>query len=85
MSGKSIFLLVALVTLSFAAVALTVTQPEFDDLTSTRNYPTNADFDRSFSDFLDATPFDSESAAANREKLRAVGLKRINSLQLGEE
>jgi hypothetical protein len=85
MSGKLIFLLVALATLSSAAVALTVAQWEPGSFAAARNYPTKADFDRTFAEFVDTTPFDSESAAANREKLRAAGLARINSTQFGEE
>jgi hypothetical protein len=85
MSGKIILLLVALAALSSAAVALTVAQSELGSFAAARNYPTKADFDRTFSEFADTAPFDSESAAANREKLRAVGLTRINSAQFGEE
>jgi hypothetical protein len=72
-SVKLLFFLVASVTLSTAAVASTVTQPGFDSFAATRNYPTKADFDRTFAEFANSTPFDSESAAANREKLRAMG------------
>jgi hypothetical protein len=85
MSGKLIFLFGALTTLSSAAVALTVAQSELGSFAAARNYPTKVDFDRTFAEFADMTPFDSESAAANREKLRAVGLKRMNSAQFGEE
>ena len=85
MSGKIILLLAALAALSSAAVALTVAQSELGSFAAARNYPTKADFDRTFSEFADTAPFDSESAAANREKLRAVGLTRINSAQFGEE
>jgi hypothetical protein len=85
MPGKFIFLFAALATLSSAAVALTVAQSELGSFAAARNYPTKADFDRTFAEFVDMTPFDSESAAANREKLRAVGLKRMNSAQFGEE
>jgi Na+-transporting NADH:ubiquinone oxidoreductase subunit NqrC len=85
MSAKLILCLVASVILSLSAVALTVTQPEFDTFASVRNYSTKADFDRAFAQFVGTTPFDSERIAADREKLRAVGLTRINSSQLGEE
>ena len=85
MSGKIIFILAAFVILSSAAVALTVTEAELGSFASIRNYPTKADFDRTFAEFVDITPFDSESTAASREKLRAVGLRRMNLSQFGEE
>jgi hypothetical protein len=85
MSKTVIFILAALATLSSAAVALTVAQSELGSFAAARNYPTKADFDRTFAEFVDTTPFDSESAAANREKFRAVGLTRINSAQSSKE
>jgi hypothetical protein len=77
MPAKLALLLVALVILGSAVVASTIAQSEFGNFFSARNYPTRADFDRTFAAFVDATSFDSESAAATREKLRAAGLKRI--------
>jgi hypothetical protein len=85
MSGKSIFLFVTLVTLSSAAVALTVVQSELGSSATILNYPAKADFDWTFAGFAATPLLNSEVAAAEREKLRAVALKRINSAQLGEE
>jgi hypothetical protein len=84
MSGKLIFVLVALGTLSSAAVALTVTKSDFGSFVYGRNYPAQADFDRAFAAF--ATPSASDpDGVADREKLRAAGLKRMNTAQSGDE
>jgi hypothetical protein len=77
--------LVALGALSSAAIAVTIVQSEFGMSDSARIFPTKAEFDQTFSEFVPTSTFDSESALADREKLRAAGLKRMNSAQFGEE
>jgi hypothetical protein len=84
MPAKLTLLLVALIILGSAVVASTIAQSEFGIFSSAQNYPTRADFDRTFAAFVEATSFDSQSAAASRAKLRAVGFKRIKRSQFGE-
>jgi hypothetical protein len=74
MPKRLIAILVSLGALSSAAVALAITRSEF--ATTSRSYPTTADYDRTFGEFVTAT--DSESTAADREKLRRAGLERLN-------
>jgi hypothetical protein len=76
MSGKLISASVAFCVLGSVAIALTVTPSNFS--TSERAYPTKADFDWIFGQFATASTFDTESVAANREKLRMAGLKQMN-------
>ncbi len=76
MSRRLIAILVSLATLSSAAFALTITRSEF--VSSDRRYPTRADFDRTFGEFVTASTVDTESIAADREKLRRAGLERLN-------
>jgi hypothetical protein len=90
MSGKLISVLVALGMLSSAAVALTVVKPDFSSFVYDRNYPAKADFDRTFAAFATRSASGLETVAADREQLRATGLKRMksaqsNSAQSGEE
>ena len=74
MSGRLIVILVSLVMLTSVAFALSITRSEF--VSSDRIYPTRADFDQAFGEFV--TTVDSESIAANREKIRRAGLERLN-------
>jgi hypothetical protein len=85
MSGKLIFVLVALGTFSSAAVGLGVAQSDFGRSVFNQTYPTKADFDRTFAAFVTASTFDPESLAAQREKLRAAGLRRMNLTQFSEQ
>jgi 2-methylisocitrate lyase-like PEP mutase family enzyme len=79
MSGRSIAILMSLATLSSAAFALTITQSEL--VSSNRSYPTRADFDRAFGEFVTASTVDTEGIVADREKLRRAGLERLNFQQ----
>jgi hypothetical protein len=83
MSGKLIFVIAALGFLSSVASALTITPSDFG--ASEQRYPTKADFDWIFGQFATAATVDTESVAANREKLRREALKRINSAEFGKD
>jgi hypothetical protein len=72
MSGKLISVVAAFGVLSSVAIALTITPSDFGA------YPTKADFDWIFAKFETASAFDTESVAADREKIRGAALKRIN-------
>jgi hypothetical protein len=85
MSRKLVSILAALGMLSSAAVALTVTKSDFGSFAYDRTYPAKADFDRAFAAFATASTIDQEGVAADREKLRAAGLKRMNLAQFDEE
>jgi hypothetical protein len=85
MSGKLIFVLVALGTLSSAAVALTVAKSDIGSFVYDRTYPAKADFDRTFAAFATASAFDPDALGADREKLRTAALKRMNLVPFGEE
>jgi hypothetical protein len=76
MSGKFITVLVVLGTVSSAAVALTVTRSDFGGAVHERTFPTKAEFDRTFAEFATPTALERD-AAADREKLRMAGLKRM--------
>jgi hypothetical protein len=69
MSGRLIAILVSLAILTSAALALKFAS-------SDRIYPTTADFDQTFAQFV--TAVDPESIAANREKIRKAGLERTD-------
>jgi hypothetical protein len=67
--------------LGSSAVALTVTPSDYGISVHDRAYPTKADFDWIFAQFV--TAFDLESVA--REKIRMAGLKRVNLGKFGGE
>ena len=78
MSGKLISVVVAFGVLSSAAIALTVMPSEFVTSVRDRAYPTKADFDWTFDQFVTASTFDPESIAADREKIRLAGLNKAD-------
>lgn len=78
MSGQLISMLVAFGLLCSTAVALTITHSE------DRAYRTKADFDWTFAQFATGSAFDSDSIASDREKIRMLGLKRMNFGQFRE-
>src|ERR1700693_672979 len=85
MSGKLISVVAVLSVLSSVAVALIVTPSDFGASGRQRAYATRPDFDWAFFQFETDSTFDSESIAADREKLRAAGLKEMNLGQFGEK
>ena len=74
MSGRLTATLVSFVMLTSVGFALTITWSNF--VSSDRIYPMWTDFDQAFGEFV--TTADSESIAANREKVRREGLERLN-------
>jgi hypothetical protein len=75
MSVKQISVVTAFGFISSVAIALSVTP----------SYPTKADFDWAFAQFVTAFTFDPESIAADREKLRVAVLKQMTLVKFGEE
>jgi hypothetical protein len=71
--------------LSSVAIALNVTPSDFVTPVHGQAYPTKADFDWTFSQFMSASPADTESTAADREKIRMDGLRQMNLGIFGEE
>ena len=65
MSGKLIAILMSLGALCSVAVALTW------------SHQTTADFDQTFGEFVTASTVDSESTAADCERLLRAGLERL--------
>jgi hypothetical protein len=68
MPAKLVPVVAAFGLLGSVAIALTVTP----------SYPTKADFDWTFAQFVTASTFDRESIAADREKIRTSGLRQMN-------
>jgi hypothetical protein len=75
MSVKLLSVVAAFGFLSSVAIALSVTP----------SYPTKADFDWAFAQFVTAFTSDPENIAADREKIRVSGLKQMNLVKFGEE
>jgi len=85
MSGKLMSVLVALGILSSAAFALTVMKSDFGGSVDDRTYPAKADFDRTFAAIMTASTSNREVTTADRENLRAAGLRRMNLARFGEQ
>jgi hypothetical protein len=85
MSGKLISVVAVLSLLSSVAVAVIVAPSDFGGSGRQPAYATRTDFDWAFFQFETDSTFDFESMAADREKLRAAGLKEINAGQFGEK
>jgi hypothetical protein len=84
MSGKLISILLALGLLGSVAIALAVPPSDFAIFVVRSAYPTKQDFDWAFAKVETASTFDLEQRAADGEKIRLVGLKRMNRVQFSE-
>jgi hypothetical protein len=79
MSRKLVLILGATVILGFVAIASTIVRPGLGAAPGDQVSLSRVDFDATFAAFDGAPSLDPEHAAADREKLRQFGLKRMNA------